>query len=174
MDVTARLISSDDVEPVIKGFAAQNDFHLLTTGFESGATNDMARDYVLHAIEERKRREAFRYGLWIESDVMIGVVELHSINWLHRRAEIGIQIWDQSKRKKGYGGLALKKIVNLAFSQLNLNRLSATITVGNSASDRLFESAGFVKEGDMAQYLFVDGSYRDARKVRLLQEEYKN
>jgi len=171
--VSIRPLDTSDTEAVSKGYLAQHNFHELTTGFEAGVNIKTAIDYVQRSIEERTHMRAYRYGIWIQPTVMIGVVELHKINWVHRRCEVGIQIWDSNFQSKGYGTMALNCIINLAFDRLNINRLSATITSDNIVSRNLFNSAGFIEEGQLKEYIYVNGRYLDAIIVRLLRSEKK-
>lgn len=170
--VKIRLICEDDAEPMASAYRAQTDLHSHTTGMEPGINSKTAFEFIKRAESEAKYMQAFRYGIFAPSGKIVGVVELHKINWIHRRADVGIQIWDSSNRNKGFGRAALSELLHMAFRRLNLNRLSAKITSNNTASVRLFKSVGFSKEGLLREYIFTDGQYRDAEIFGYVRRDY--
>lgn len=64
---------------------------------------------------------ALFYGLWVDGH-FVGCAGLTSINKMHRTAEFSLYV-HKKHRGKGYGSVALKKLCNLGFDVLNLNRI---------------------------------------------------
>lgn len=98
----------------------------------------------------------------LESDIHIGCVGLHKIDWIHRSAELGIVIGDRSAWGKGIGKDAWKLISKYGFDSLNLHRIYAIIVEGNIASQKSAEAAGFVNDGTIRDFLFKNGKYLHA------------
>jgi len=96
-----------------------------------------------------------------EEPVHIGAIQLLSINWLNRFAEIGISI-DRPYWGKGYGTEAVKLVRDYAFSKLDLHKLTAGAYAVNKASLRMLEKAGFTIEGKRTSMILSDGVYVDA------------
>ncbi len=62
------------------------------------------------------------------------------------RADIGLWIGEKF-HGKGYGTQAVKEITKYGFEKLKLQKIEATVFVGNLASRKIFENNGFVLEG---------------------------
>jgi [ribosomal protein S5]-alanine N-acetyltransferase len=78
---------------------------------------------------------------------IIGRCGLHNWNQDHLRAEIGYIMNDEEFKRKGLMTEAVAAVLEFGFTQLKLNRIDAMVGAGNSASLRIIEKSGFVKEG---------------------------
>lgn len=95
------------------------------------------------------------------SQELIGSCQLRGINLVHRTAELQIRIGDVSARGRGYGTEAVQRLVAFGFRDLNLHRISLTVFSHNAAAQRVYEKAGFVREGLLKQAAFIDGNHVD-------------
>jgi len=77
----------------------------------------------------------------------IGNITFSSIDRVNHSGTIGIAIGNKFFWGKGYALEALKAVIEYAFTELSLHRLEAGVSVGNKASIKLFEKAGFIAEG---------------------------
>ena len=106
------------------------------------------------------------------SGVAVGCVDLFDFDPLHRRAGVGILIYEPADRQRGYAQAALRLVSEYAFRHLDMRQLWADIPVSNTASLRLFERAGFT--GTAVKKAWVrtpDGTaYEDARFVQLFRQ----
>ncbi len=109
----------------------------------------------------------------LETKVSLGMIELSKINWKNRNCYIGILIGNKNYRRKGFATEAIKIIINLAFNQLNLNKIYALVVQSNIASIKLFEKLDFQKEAILKQNVFVDNQYQDQIIFSLLKSEYE-
>jgi ribosomal-protein-alanine N-acetyltransferase len=107
-----------------------------------------------------------------ESDVHIGNVGLYSIQWIGRSAELRIVIGEKEFWGRGYGTEATKLTVDYGFDKLNLNSIYLGVNAEHSGAIRAYESAGFIREGTMRQYIYRNGRYYDAIRMSILREEY--
>lgn len=83
------------------------------------------------------------------------------------RAEVGF--WTaREHRGHGYTGEALDAVARWAFTELELGRLEWKAHVGNTASLRVAERAGFTVEGVLRSYLVRNGASQDLRIGSLL------
>ncbi len=76
----------------------------------------------------------------------------------------GFEIWyqvHQDHRGKGLATQAASMLVNHLFNATSVNRIQATVVVGNDASCRVLEKSGMSKEGVMRGVWFLHGVYRD-------------
>lgn len=89
----------------------------------------------------------------------IGNIKLGSINWHHRRADIGIICGERAEWGKGYATTAIRLLSDFAEQQLDLRRLAAGCYSGNEGSLRAFQKAGFTLEATLPDYWQLsDGS----------------
>jgi ribosomal-protein-serine acetyltransferase len=99
-----------------------------------------------------------------------------------------ISVWHTSRREQageiGYwvrtsatsDGVATEagaRMVQTAFEELDLHRVTLRIAVGNRASERVAEKLGFVREGVLRREVLIGGEWVDHSLWALLDEEYK-
>jgi ribosomal-protein-alanine N-acetyltransferase len=91
----------------------------------------------------------------------IGNIKLGPIDWIHGFAEIGVIIGEKDQWGKGYASEALRLVVQHAFSELNLHKVTAGAYEPNQASIKAFQKAGFEIEGRRKQHFFYKSNYVD-------------
>jgi RimJ/RimL family protein N-acetyltransferase len=79
---------------------------------------------------------------------------------------------DPDYHGRGYGKDATSTLVQYAFEDLNLRRLTARVGAFNDASIGLLESLGFEREGSRREAAFYRGDYYDMHTYGLLREEW--
>ena len=99
-----------------------------------------------------------------------------------------ISVWHTSRREQagevGYwirtdettNGLATEaacRVLQTAFEELYLHRITVRIAVGNRASERVAEKLGFTKEGLLRKEVLVKGEWLDHTLYGMLEEEFK-
>lgn len=96
-----------------------------------------------------------------KEDKHIGNIKIDSFNWISGTCELGILIGDRSEWGKGYGKEACDLVINYAFEDLNLRKVTLVVFSNNPAAQRLYEKIGFQIEGSLKDHIFVEGSYYD-------------
>jgi len=120
------------------------------------------------------RNDIFIFGIHLaETDKLIGSCQLHSINYIHRCAELQIRIGDPAERNKNYGYEAVTLLLDFAFKDLNLQRVYLHVFASNSAAIRLFEKMGLKREGLLRKSAYINGTYVDVLLMAILREEHK-
>ncbi len=76
-------------------------------------------------------------------------------------ANLGMGVCE-SARRKGVGKALLDAALELAHNWLAVTRIELEVYTDNHAAINLYESLGFVIEGQMRDYAFRDGVYIDA------------
>lgn len=94
-----------------------------------------------------------------ESQKPLGTLDLYEVDWTRNSAFVGILIADAQDRRKNAAALALKRLFDLAENWLGIECLRARIHIGNEASERLFLSAGFLKNVTLSGHTVKDGAY---------------
>lgn len=90
------------------------------------------------------------YVLLDENGQIIGRANLKEIDCAAASAEIGYRIAHRHTGK-GLAGSAVAQLKIVAFSQLALRRVSAYVSIENTASAKVLEKNGFAKQGFFPQ-----------------------
>ena len=105
---------------------------------------------------------------------LVGSVGLHNINWVERKAELGIMIGEPRFWGQGYGSDAVREILRIAFEKMNLNRVYLRVFENNPRAIRVYEKCGFQKEGVLRQDHYFGRCYSDTFVMAILKQEYLN
>jgi diamine N-acetyltransferase len=122
----------------------------------------------------QKRSDMVIFGIrLVQDNKLIGSCQLHSIDNIHRSAELQIRIGNTSQRGRGYGFQAVRLLLKFAFDDLNLNRVYLHVFSTNATAIRLYEKAGFTKEGTLREAAHINGEYIDVIEMGIVRDEYK-
>ena len=80
---------------------------------------------------------------------------------------------DEAASGKGFATEAAGALLHWAFDTLDLNRVQAETDTRNTASSRVLEKLGFVREGMLREDCIVDGEVSDSWVYGLLRREWK-
>jgi len=108
-----------------------------------------------------------------ESLAYIGQIDLHRIDWINRKAVMGIVIGRKDMQNKGIGGEAIRLLQRFVFHTLNLNRLELEVYECNERAIRCYRKAGFREEGRLRQRVYRKGKYWDVLVMAVLKEEFE-
>lgn len=95
-----------------------------------------------------------------ESPNPIGLVDLYDFDPKNKRVGVGIVVFPEGHRGKGFALEALAITCNYAFTYLNVQQVFAGITEDNKASISLFEKAGFERTGEKKDWLYSEGIFK--------------
>lgn len=105
--------------------------------------------------------------------VPIGLLLLSDVQSIDRTAEIGIMI-ETAHRESGIGSDVLQTIVDVAFEQWGLHRLSARCEAANEPAHAFFQHNGFEFEGRLRDARFIDGRWHDILIFGCVRTDGKN
>lgn len=130
----------------------------------------------LEALEKKLDESKNLYWFHIrdrEDDRLLGFATIRWIEWTHGTGWVHLGIGSPQDWRKGLGTQVLDLLLDYAFSELNLFRLSAVIPEYNLGAQRLFQKAGFIEEVRRRQALNRDGRRWDLLMYGLLREEWE-
>lgn len=104
-------------------------------------------------------RRDLPYGFW-NGDTFGGSIGLYKIDWSNRIARIGYWL-DADFEGKGLVTRAAGTLVDLALSELRLNRIEIRCAPANAASRAVPQRLGFTQEGTHRQVLAIHGGFQD-------------
>jgi ribosomal-protein-alanine N-acetyltransferase len=129
-------------------------------------------DMIAFYIERFRDKTAIRWAL---SDGLGGAM-LGDCGYNHfwerdGRGEIGYQL-DKERWGKGMMTQAVASIIEYGFQELDLNKVEATVSVGNERSSGLLRKLGFQLEGTIRDYRNRRGALGDSWYFGLLRREW--
>jgi RimJ/RimL family protein N-acetyltransferase len=101
----------------------------------------------------------------------VGTVGLQDINYVHGDAVCAILV-SESDRRNGLGIRAGALLLDMAFRQLRLSRITSYVRADNDASRCMTKRLGFSEEGCIRQGWFADGKHTDIILIGQLREEW--
>ncbi|AEH34778.1 spermidine N1-acetyltransferase [Vibrio anguillarum] len=104
---------------------------------------------------------------------LIGLVELIEIDYIHRSGEFQIIITPEHQGK-GFAQTLINKALDYSFTILNLHKIYLHVSTENEKAIHLYQKAGFVEEGHLVEEFFINGQYRDVKRMYILQNAYLN
>ena len=118
------------------------------TWFESAMT-DQSKTRIVFSIDENNSGE------------FIGIVQLYGIDWISKRAMLGITIGDRKHQRKGYGKAAVKAILDIGKNYFNLRKVSLEVVDIEEGAFTFYQKIGFIHEGTMREHVYLYSKYVD-------------
>jgi aminoglycoside 6'-N-acetyltransferase len=102
---------------------------------------------------------------------MVGEVDLCWSSVEHRHAELGA-ILHPDAQGQGYAAEASAALLDLAFTRMELHRVSARTDARNEASQRALRRLGMRQEGHLRQCVYFAGEWHDELIFAILAQEW--
>lgn len=110
--------------------------------------------------------------IWHKTDKKpIGYATLFRIQWFTRNAHISVVI-DPEYWGRGIGTEAGKLLVDYAYKELNLHKITARTFAPNAASHRIAEKIGFKHEITLKNEVFIDGEHVDVLEYAIFKDDW--
>ena len=137
----------------------------------SGTLSPISRERLARFIEEQNYDlyATRQMRLIIEAEgAIVGSIDIFDFDPQHLRFGIGILIYQESDRRKGYAKEAIETVVEYGRNTLNLKQIWANIAIDNIASIALFESCGFSKCAHRKEWINRGGEFIDEVEYQLI------
>jgi RimJ/RimL family protein N-acetyltransferase len=149
-----------------------DDMYRLTTGNRYFVSSERDREWVLEKIKSNQN-EVYVAICLVENDLMIGYASLSAIDYRNSRAEwSGIVIGEKEYRGQGYASQALFLLLEYAFDELGLYRVSGIWIPSNKVSICVAKMMGFRQEGLLRDYVYKSGKRHDLIVMSMLRHEF--
>ncbi|MBW6480828.1 MAG: GNAT family N-acetyltransferase [Bacteroidales bacterium] len=103
-----------------------------------------------------------------------GIIGFKDTDKINRKTEIGYWL-SEHFQKKGIITLSVKQLLQLAFEELNINRVQIRCAVGNKSSSNIPRRLGFKQEGiEREGELLNNGEFADLEIFSMLKSEYQD
>jgi len=131
---------------------------------------DVVKDFVIDSADTSKKLFTIMLK---EENIPIGRVIISRINCHENSLDITkIFIGELKKQNLGYGREAIEALLEYAFFDLNMERVTLDYFVENKRAERLYKKMGFEYEGLMRNACIKDGKYYDLKLMSMLRNEY--
>jgi RimJ/RimL family protein N-acetyltransferase len=122
---------------------------------------------------ERDNDHVFGFAVrTVSDDRLIGNIGVWIENWAHGEAWAGIVIGERAYWGNGYGTEAMHLILQYAFTELNVRRVSLSVFDYNPRAIRSYEKAGFRREGVVRADCHRDAQRWDSVFMGILRDEW--
>lgn len=164
--ITLRSLEREDLKFV---HALDNNANVMRYWFEEPfvSFDELVEIYDRHTHDQNERR----FIIANLDNVPVGLVELVEINYIHRHCEFQIII-SPGHQGHGYAKQATRLAIDYAFMVLNLHKVYLYVDTDNARAIHIYTQIGFEPEGTLRETFFVNGQYRNAIIMGLLQRDY--
>lgn len=118
-------------------------------------------------------RNNLRFTIQLQdSGQAVGMISLTGIDWKNREGVYGIKLCSKAPKRQGIARDAVWAMMQYAFEELQLHRLTGEVLSYNAASAALWEGCGSKREGLKRQAIFKGGTYHDVIYYGVLYEDF--
>ena len=155
-----RQITSDDVNEV---FALRSNPETMKyIPRPLAVTINEAMVHVKMIQDKIETNEGINWAITLKGNPkMIGIIGHYRIRWEHFRSEIGYMLLPEYQGK-GIITEAIQLMIDYGFNEMKMHSLEGIIDPQNTASARVLEKNGFVKEAHLKENEFFDGKFIDS------------
>ena len=90
------------------------------------------------------------------------------------QTDLTIILPDPRAQHKGYGTEAIRIMLDLAFREYGMHRVSVGVVGLNTEARKFYEKIGFRQEGVLEEAYFYNGEYSDFVMMRILRREWES
>ena len=130
----------------------------MVMGYRFPVTEEMEEDWFNDCLKDSQRRIVYVIQ---HEDKPIGMIRLDDIDWVSRRAMLGIVIGEEAERGKGHGTKALELILKTAREVYNLRKITLNVIAHKNSAVNLYKRTGFIEEGRLKEHFYMHGLFYD-------------
>jgi len=139
----------------------------------SGTAQPLSRERIARYVEEQSydiyATRQMRLVVEVEG-VAVGTLDILEFDPQHLRLGVGVLIYSEQNRRKGYARAALSAVADYARNTLGVHQLWASVAADNAPSVALFEGLGYERCGVRRDWLRRGGDYVDVYDYQLILE----
>ncbi len=169
MKAVLRPLNLKDVDNVMSWV---NDKEVIGNfaGFSVPVSRDKEEEYIKGILNSTKDKV---FAVEDSDGVYLGNVGLHQIDWPSRAARLAIILGNKKYQGKGYGQLALKELLRMAFDEYNLHKVWVVCFKTNEKTSHIMKKVGFKEEGILRDEYFHKGKYHDMIRFSMIEDEWR-
>lgn len=157
--IALRSLEPEDVDLLYRWENNMEIWELSNT--RSPFSRHILAEYIKHSARDIYATKQLRLIIENWERHPVGAVDLFDFDPYHMRAGVGILIHNKEDRNKGYASDTLSALAEYAVGSLGLKQLYANIGADNEVSIKLFEKAGFIRNGVKKYWLKTSAGWKD-------------
>lgn len=165
-----RKLEEKDVSGMLEWMHDPEVYQFFRFSCENNTTEDAAR-FIAKARIDFEENIHRHYAIVDNNDIYLGTISLKDIDMASRNAEYAISL-RKSAQGKGIATQATKKILEIAFTELGLERVYLNVLSNNTAAIHLYEKCGFIFEGEFRSHIKIRGTTHSLKWYGILKDEY--
>lgn len=130
------------------------------------------RNFIKSILNSKATKKDVVFEIWY-FDEFSGLIALKEIDYAYLKVEIGYWL-DKSKTGLGIMIRSCKTLINYAFKELKMNRISIKVAIGNEKSTAIPMALDFYQEGVERQGELVNGRFKDLVVFSMLKKDWNN
>ena len=138
---------------------------------DTNRTVEDRKKFIRGALKQFAQNNGFQAGVWYEGR-LVGVVGNHGIDWENRSTTLGYWL-GKEYQGKGLMTAACRALVDHAFGELGLNRVSIACATENKKSCAIPERLGFRQEGVQRQAEWLYDHFVDHAVYAAIASEWR-
>ncbi len=166
-----RPLEKGDLADTAGWFRDVNDLATFDRSWRAPLSLDAAEKIWRASIEEPANTGSYWFVVENRDEKVVAMVGLDSLNLVNRDAVVALFV-DHESRRNGVGIRAVALILDLAFKQFGLNRITSYYREDNRRSADLMARLGVEVEGRMRQAWYAEGRFFDMIVVGMLRDEW--
>ncbi len=136
------------------------------------STREEVRDLLTKYINSYEENDYYRWAIILkETGECIGQIAYFLVDNKNHFAEIEYCIGSAFQRR-GYATEATKAVIRYGFEKMHLHKVQICTKEINVASKRVIEKCGFIYEGMLRDYFYMEGEYVGRLYFSMLDSEY--
>ena len=164
-----RLAKEDDVTDYYANNYVPLDQEVARmTGSRSYFAKEEVEEFFLYSVAAA---DLYMFVLEAPDGHIVGESVIDDIDWKIRKANFRIAIFHAVDREKGLGSWMVEKTRDFALEELNLHRLDLNVFSFNPRAERVYQKAGFVREGVLRDAVMDGDRYADDILMAIVKEE---
>ncbi|MCQ2457276.1 MAG: GNAT family N-acetyltransferase [Clostridia bacterium] len=143
---------------------------MFQCGFEQ-PTNEEKEKRIINV--SHKSEDSVWFTITDPDGKIIGETGLLRMFPAWHQTDLTIIIPDPEMQNKGYGSEAIRIMLDMAFREYEMHRVSIGVVALNTAALRFYKRIGFRQEGILEEAYYYNNEYSDFIMMRILDREWK-
>lgn len=157
--ITLRALEPDDVDQL---YSWENDSAVWkVSNTKTPVSKFILASYIKTADRDIWESKELRLIIETTDGKAIGTVELFDFDPYHQRAGLGVMVFSEDDRQKGYASEAIELISDYALNEIGIYQLYANVAESNLASVGLFTKLGFEITGTKKNWIKIPDGWEN-------------
>lgn len=158
MKLSLRPFEISDVDEEVVSWYQNDDGHL---DFFTGSRRSFTKEDIIRLVGSSKQSNTYFYMILVDEHVRVGIIKIGPIDLVNKTSDLVCLIGNRDYVGRGLAKEAIALGNNVAFNDLNIRRLHGGMYESNVPSIKAYTRSGWVIEGRMKGYYWVQGKPMD-------------